>query len=164
MAHDIKDKELHRIAITAIIYRKEEGKWKYLVTQRSLKKRAFPGKWTVPGGGLTIDDYITTPPFNKDGQWIYSIEKALHREVLEEVNLIMGKPEYLLDVTFIRPDNIPVLILSYFGPYVSGEVKLDEDTIAYKWITVEELSTVDLIDGIDMQIQKVDEVLKQRTS
>ncbi|MDQ3014676.1 MAG: NUDIX domain-containing protein [bacterium] len=162
MSHDIKDKELHRIAITAIIYREVGGEKKYLVTQRSLSKKAFPGKWTVPGGGLTIDDYIDTPPFNKDGQWIYSVEKALHREVLEEVNLIMGQPEYLLNVTFIRPDNVPVLILSYFGQYISGEVKMDEDTIAYKWIGVEEARGIDLIDGIAMQIEKVDAILSKR--
>ena len=48
---EIKDKELHRISITAIIYN-DEGK--YLVTQRSLQKESFPGKWTVPGGGLEV--------------------------------------------------------------------------------------------------------------
>lgn len=42
------DKELHRIAITGIIYN-DEGK--YLITRRSLEKKVFPGKWTVPGGG-----------------------------------------------------------------------------------------------------------------
>ena len=56
---EIKDKELHRIAITAIIYN-DEGK--YLITKRSLTKKASPGKWTVPGGGLNIDDYINSKP------------------------------------------------------------------------------------------------------
>ena len=37
---EIKDKELHRIAITAIIYN-QEGK--FLITRRSLKKKAFRG-------------------------------------------------------------------------------------------------------------------------
>ena len=34
----IKDKELHRIAITAIIYNKDG---KFLITKRSLKKKLF---------------------------------------------------------------------------------------------------------------------------
>ena len=38
------DKELHRIVTTAIIYTKDR---KFLITKRSLKKKAFPGKWTV---------------------------------------------------------------------------------------------------------------------
>jgi len=51
------DKELHRIASTCIIHKNG----KYLLLQRSFEKKAFPGKWTVPGGGLTTDDYMNTP-------------------------------------------------------------------------------------------------------
>ena len=50
----IQNRELHRITSTAIIHK--DGK--YLIAQRSLDKKAFPGKWTVPGGGLEVDDYI----------------------------------------------------------------------------------------------------------
>ena len=78
---EIKNKELHRIAITAIIYDKDG---KFLITRRSLSKKAFPGKWTVPGGGLETDDYTKTPPSTKAGQWYFSVEKALRREVKEE--------------------------------------------------------------------------------
>ena len=115
---EIKDKELHRIAITAIIYNKDK---KFLITKRSLKKKAFPGKWTVPGGGLSTDDYVNTPPSTKAGQWYYSVEKTLRREVKEEVNVEIGKPEYLLDLTFIIPDGTPCMVLSFYAPYVSGE-------------------------------------------
>ncbi len=45
---EIKYRELHRITSTAIIYKDD----KYLITKRALNKKAFPGKWTVPGGGL----------------------------------------------------------------------------------------------------------------
>ena len=55
---EIKNKELHRISSTAIIVK--DGK--YLITQRSLNKKAFPGKWAVPGGGLETDDYTSEPP------------------------------------------------------------------------------------------------------
>ena len=41
---EIKDKELHRVAVTAIIYNKER---KYLVTQRALHEEYWPGKWIV---------------------------------------------------------------------------------------------------------------------
>ena len=53
---EIKDRELHRIVSTAIIYK--DGK--YLILKRAGHKKAFPGKWTVPGGGLMVDDYINT--------------------------------------------------------------------------------------------------------
>ncbi len=70
------DKELHRIAITGIIYN-DEGK--YLVTKRSLEKKAFPGMWTVPGGGINTDDYVNLPPTTAAGQWYNTVELTLRR-------------------------------------------------------------------------------------
>lgn len=153
---EVKDKELHRISITCIIYNNER---KYLVTKRSPHKKAFPGKWTVPGGGLSTDDYINMPK-NKDTQWYGAIEMALKREVKEEVNVAIGKPRYLLDLTFIRPDGIPVLVLSYYAPYVSGDVKLDEDAVEYRWVTLAEAKKLDLIAGIYEEIEEVEKALK----
>ena len=155
---EIKDKELHRISITAIIYN-DQGK--YLVTQRSLQKKAFPGKWTVPGGGLEVGDYMESKP-NKDGQWYNAVLSTLRREVKEEVNLEIDKPEYLLDIAFIRPDGIPVIILSYFAKYKSGDVALDKDSTAYKWVTLDEAKKTDLIDGIFDEIKMVDDIIKKR--
>ncbi|OGY12151.1 MAG: hypothetical protein A2741_01805 [Candidatus Zambryskibacteria bacterium RIFCSPHIGHO2_01_FULL_43_27] len=157
---EAKDKELHRIAATAIIYR-EDGK--YLIAKRAPHKKVQPNKWGVPGGGLNTDDYTNEPvstPISK--QWYGSLERALRREIKEEVNLEVGKLEYLLDLTFIRPDGIPVLCLSYFAPYVSGEVELDGDATEFAWIDGNEVDKYDLIQGIEHEIQLVDEILEQR--
>lgn len=151
-----QDKELHRVAITCIIYK--EGK--YLVTKRSAHKKVHPNKWTVPGGGLSTDDYIGTPTTH-EGQWYNAVEKALLREVKEEVNVDVGKPKYLLDITFLRGDGLPVLVLSFYAPYVSGDVKLDEDATEYKWVTLTEAKEIDLIPGIYEEIEMVDAVLKK---
>jgi 8-oxo-dGTP pyrophosphatase MutT (NUDIX family) len=159
---EIKDKELHRIATTAIIYN-DDGK--FLITKRAAHKKHFPNKWTVPGGGLNVDDYINLPLTHHDkhaNQWYYSLTNALIREVKEETNLEIEKPEYLLDLTFIKGDGIPVLVLSYYAKYKSGEVVLDEDATEYKWITAEEVKDFDLIEGIDNEIKEVDEILKKR--
>lgn len=72
----IKHRELHRITSTAIIYRKQGKNIKYLITQRSLDKKAFPGQWTVPGGGLEVDDYINTPKTTKD-LWYFGDRKSV---------------------------------------------------------------------------------------
>lgn len=152
---EIKDKELHRIAITGIIHK--DGK--YLITKRSLDKKAFPGKWTVSGGGLEVDDYMNTPPTTAAGQWYHAVEKTLRREIKEEVNLEVEKPQYLLDLTFLRPDGVPVVVLSFYCAYKSGEVKLDKDSIEYAWVTYEEAKKYDLIDGILEEIKMVDEIL-----
>jgi len=149
------DKELHRIAITGIIH----NNGKYLITKRSLDKKAFPGKWTVPGGGLETDDYVNTPPTTPSGKWYFAVEKTLRREIKEEVNLEVDKPKYLLGLTFIRPDGIPVVVLSFYCNYKSGEVKLDSDAIEFAWVTYEEAKNYDLIDGILEEIKMVDEIL-----
>lgn len=157
---DIKDKELHRIALTAIIYNKEG---KYLITQRALTRKAFPGKWTVPGGGLNVDDYINTEPKTASSpQWYYALTNTLKREVKEEVNVEIDNLEYLLDLTFIRPDGIPVLVLSYIAKYKGGEVKHDEETIGSAWVTLKEAKKYDLIEGIWEEIEMVDKILKKR--
>jgi 8-oxo-dGTP pyrophosphatase MutT (NUDIX family) len=159
---EIKDKELHRVTTTAIIYN-DEGK--FLVTKRAMHKKHFPGKWTVPGGGLSTDDYTNLPLTHHDkhaNQWYFSVTNALKREVKEEVGLEIGKPEYLLDLTFIKGDGVPVLVLSYFAKYISGDVVLDEDATEYAWISVEDLTNYDLIEGIDGEIKMVDDILKSR--
>ena len=149
-------RELHRIVTTVIIYN-DDGQ--FLITKRSPDKKAYPNKWTVPGGGLTIDDYINTPKTTGDA-WYYALTESMHRELKEETNVIIDKVRYLLDTTFIRPDNIPVIILSYYAHYVSGEIKLDEDSVAFAWITPEEAKHYDLIEGIAEEIEMVDKIIK----
>ncbi len=156
MTDIVGDKARHRIASTAIIYN-DEGK--FLATKRSPNKKVFPNKWTVPGGGLEADDYIDTPP-TIDHAWYGVIETGLRREIREEVNLEIEKPQYLLDLVFIRPDGIPVLTLSYYAKYKSGEVKLDEDAVEFKWVTVDEAKELDFISGIAQEIELVDKILR----
>ncbi len=157
---EIKDKELHRVVTTALVYKPD---FTYLITKRALHKKVMPGKWTIPGGGLEIDDYINTPPStNGAKQWYGVLENTIRREIKEEVNLEISKPEFFIDYTFIRPDGIPVLGLSYFAPYTSGEVKLDEDATEFAWITIDKVGDYDFIDGIANEIKKADQILKKR--
>jgi ADP-ribose pyrophosphatase YjhB (NUDIX family) len=141
--------------------------FKYLISRRSFQRKAFPGMWTVPGGGLTIDDYINTKPtVSGSKQWYGALIKSLHREVKEEVGVKVGHPELLVDLTFIRSDNIPVIILSFFAKYVSGKVVFEKDvesaTIDARWVTLKEAKKYDLIDGIWGELRDVEKILKSR--
>jgi len=147
--------ELHRVVATAIIHK--DGK--YLIVKRNPNKRVMPGKWTVPGGGLEVTDYINTPKTTADA-WYYAMENSLRREVKEEVGLEVGEIKYLLSLTFIRPDKIPVVTLSYYCDWKSGEIKLNEENVDYKWVTVKDLKNYDLIEGIPEEIEMVNKILK----
>ncbi len=162
---EIKDRELHRIVTTTLVYRKRDvgSDFEYLITKRAMHKKVKPGKWTIPGGGLTVDDYINTPSTTSgDESWYGVLGQTIKRETKEEVGLEVGKPEFLVDITIIRPNGTPALILSYFAPYLSGEVVLDEDATEFAWVTLEEAKNYDLIDGIWDEIRDTEEILKSR--
>lgn len=156
----VSPRELHRVVPTVIIYN-DEGK--FLLIKRSPDLKIFPGKWHGPGGGLSMDDYehlSSSTPNHK--QWYGVVEEALRRETREEAGVEIGKPEYLLDVVFIRPDGVPVLVLSYFAPYMGGEIIKTEEAVEHVWVTCEEAENYDLIDGILGEIKMVDKILKER--
>lgn len=148
--------ELHRITSTAII----ERRGKYLITQRSFEKKNFPGKWTVPGGGLEVEDYAKLPKTTHD-HWYFAIEKSLRREIKEEVNLEVGKINYLLDLAFISSDKTPTIILSFYCKYKSGKIRLDEDSIDFKWIEAKDVKEYDLVEGLAEEIKMTDNLLKK---
>jgi 8-oxo-dGTP pyrophosphatase MutT (NUDIX family) len=159
MANTVANKDLHRIVLTAIIYN-DEGK--YLITKRPPTQKAFPNKWTVPGGGVEAEDYLNKPKTTAEA-WYGVLPEVLKREVKEEVNLEIDKIEYLVDMFFVRPDGVPVLVISYFAHHVSGEVVLEaEAATEYAWVTAEEAASYDLIDGILKEIQDIDTILKNR--
>lgn len=156
--------ELHRIAVTGIIWKRDaDGTLRYLIAKRSLEKKAWPGKWTVPGGGLEVDDYIHGEASYQDSespQWYGAVEATLRREIREEVGVEVDDIQYLLDLAFIRPDGIPAIVLSFYCHYVSGEVVLDHDSVEYAWVSVNELPQYELIQGIEHEIALVDKQLR----
>lgn len=154
---EIKNKEIHRVVSTAIIHK--DGK--YLLLQWSKDKKAFPGKWTVPGGGLDVDDYINLPKTTSE-HWYFALENSLRREIKEETGLEVRDLKYLCDMTFITPDGIPTVILSFYSNYKSGSVKLNEENINYVWVTGKEAENYDLVEGLLKEIKMVDRIIKSK--
>ena len=135
---------LHEVVITAIIVK--DGK--YLITRRSLTKKRFPGKWTVPGGRLETSDYINLPK-ETEHYWYNVLEKVLKREVKEEVGIEIKNITYITSLATIHADGAPSLVVSCLADYDSGEMQLQEnETDKHAWVSLDEARDYNLLDGI----------------
>lgn len=145
----------HYVVATAIIVK--DGK--YLIAKRSEREKAFPGLWTVPGGKLELNDYSKRAKDTEDC-WYNVFEHLIKREVMEETGLTVKNIKYLTSLSFIRPDNVPTVVVSFFADYDSGEVNLSEDLIDYAWVDLKEAKDFELIGGIYEELEMLDNFLK----
>lgn len=150
------DPRLHIVAITGII----ERNGKYLILKRAETEVAHPGEWTVPGGKIVRHEYERTPITHGTNGWYEIVAKTLKKEIKEEAGLEVRDVKYLTDLTFIRPDDIPQLVLSYWCRYESGGIVLGKDMTDSAWITPEEGKNYKIIPGILEEIEAVDRLVK----
>ena len=151
----IADEKKHFVVATGIIVK--DGK--YLITKRAGHEKAFPNRWTVPGGKLDVKEYANREKDAKE-LWYNVIEDLVTREVKEEAGLEIKEWDYVTSLTYIRPDNYPCIIISMFGHYNGGEVSLSKDMTEYAWVTLKEAEKYDLIDGIYEELEILDHFLK----
>lgn len=164
------DPRLHFVTATAIVVKKNPaGAPKFLIAKRAAHEKAFPNKWTVPGGKLVRGEYEHLPkrPYaagQKESdvpQWYHLLDWLVKKEVREEVNVEIENIRYLTDLVFIRPDSYPVVTLSYWAWYKSGEAKPGKDLTECAWVTVEEGKNYDLIEGIWDELAAVEKIIGQ---
>jgi len=96
------------------------------------------GLWLSPGGHIDSGE---------------SPLDTLKREVREEVGLEINNIKYLTNLTFIRPDNIPVFVLSMIADYLSGQIILSNELTEYAWVDLKEAKKYDFISGIYEEIK-----------
>jgi 8-oxo-dGTP diphosphatase len=152
------DPRLHFVTATAII----EKDGKFLITKRAPNEKAFPNKWTVPGGKLVRKDYELLPSKAGYPQRYRIMDWLVRKEVREEVGLEIGDVHYLTDLVFVRSDGYPVVTISYWTNYKSGEVILNHEMTEFAWVTAEEAQKYDLIEGIAEEIEDVDKIIKKQ--
>jgi 8-oxo-dGTP pyrophosphatase MutT (NUDIX family) len=151
------DPRLHFVTATAII----EKDGRFLIVKRSPSEKAFPDKWTVPGGKLVYSEYKDLPYPTDYPQWYGMMDWLVRKEVREEAGIEIEKPNYVTDLVFVRPDGYPVVVFSFWAKYKSGKVKLNHEMTDFAWVTAEEAKKYDVIDGIDGEIAEVEKLLKQ---
>jgi len=148
--------KFHYVTATAIVMK--DGK--FLILKRSIHEKAFPGKWTFPGGKLERADYENRPPSTSQQQWYNILEDLVKREVMEESGLKIKNIRYVTSLVFIRPDNIPVVTVSFVADYDGGEIVLEEDMTDYAWVTLEEAKDYDMIEGLQEELIMLDKMLE----
>ena len=149
-----KDKLFYFVA-NVVVYRPADGRC--LILKRSEREKVHPGKYCVPGGKLEWAQLDIQHPTRMNGDVIdfeNAVEDLLVRETKEEAGItIDSKLRYLNSVAFVRPDEIPVVLVKFAAKYVTGEVVVEAEAFSdYAWVNAEEVKKYDCIQGIPEEI------------
>jgi len=114
-------------SVGALIFR--DGK--LLIIRRG--NPPYAGYWSIPGGKV---------------KWGESLEEALKREIREElsVEIEIEKLAGIVESIYRERDEVKYhyIIIDYFCRIVSGEPVASDDALELRWISLEELSELDV--------------------
>jgi len=150
-----KEDKLFYFVANVVIYRPSDSRC--LILKRSEREKVHPGKYAVPGGKLEWNQLDITKPTRLNGEVLDfedAVEELLVREAKEEAGVeIERELRYINSVAFVRPDEIPVILVKFAAKYKSGEVILEKDAFTdYAWVNENEVKNYDCIRGIPEEI------------
>lgn len=149
-----KDKLFYFVA-NVVVYRESDKRC--LILKRSERETAHPGKYAVPGGKLEWQNLDIENPTRVNGDILDfegAIENLLTREVKEEAGISVDNDfRYINSVAFVRPDEIPVVLVKFAAKYKDGEVVIEEGAFTdHAWVNAEEVKKYDCIKGVPEEI------------
>lgn len=149
-----RDKLFYFVA-NVVVYRESDKRC--LILKRDPREKVHPNRYAVPGGKLEWKDLDVAKPTRINGDVLdyeNAIEELLHREVFEEAGIEIEKGLiYINSVAFIRPDEIPVVLVKFAAKYRKGDVKLEKGAFTdHAWVNKEEIKEYDCIDGIKDEV------------
>ncbi len=154
----MSDPRLHIILATAVI--EKEGK--YLILKRSEREVVAPGSWTIPGGKVVRHEYENLAQDPDHDGWNDILDRTLRKEIKEEAGIEVGELHYLSNRVFIRPDDIPVVNVSYWSNYSRGEVRSGKDITDFAWVAPEELKNYNIIPIVLERIKAAHKIIHKR--
>ena len=151
-----QDKLFYVVANFAVVNPKDKT---VLLLQRGVNEKVLPGKWGFAGGKLEHGN--VTEMIEEGGKDpIEGVNNVLGKlavkEAREESGLTLKSEGYhvITDKVFIRPDGIPVFMVTMAAEYQGGEVTLEEGIIASAWVAEEQLADYDCVPGIQDEARK----------
>ena len=150
-----KEDKLFYFVASVVVYREDDGRC--LILRRGEQEKAHPGKYGVPGGKLEWQDLDIASPTRLNGDILDyedAVEKLLVREVKEEAGIAIDQDfHYINSVAFIRPDEIPVVLVKFAAKYKGGEVQLERGAFSdYAWVNNKEVKNYNCIEGVTEEI------------
>lgn len=150
-----KKEKLFYFVANTIVYRESDNRC--LILKRSEREIAHPGRYGVIGGKLEWNDMPVENPDHINGDVLdYNdmLEKLIAREAMEEAGIeIYGDMQYINSKTFIRPDEVPVVMIKFTSRYKSGDVVIEEGAFTeHAWVNEEEVKGYSCIDGIQEEV------------
>lgn len=103
------------------------------------------GFWGLPGGAVEVGE---------------TLEEAVAREVLEETSVVIKPVELLTVFNPINKDDegkvrSHFILFEFLCKYVSGEVVAGDDAPDARWVSIDELDSVDIMKFTRDFIEKV---------
>jgi len=151
-----KKNKLFYFVANAVVYRESDGRC--LILKRGDHEIAHSGRYGVVGGKLEWEDLPLDGYDNMNGDVLdyhSALEKLLIREAFEEAGIeIYSDLRYVGSKAFIRPDEVPSVLLQVTARYKTGDVVLEENAFSdYAWVTPEEARNYPCIDGIPEELE-----------
>lgn len=159
--NEAKQDKLFYFVANVVVYRQEDGRC--LILKRDGREKVHPGKYAVIGGKLEWKDLPLDNPTRINGDVLdfeHAVEKLLQREAREEAGIeICPELKYINSVAFIRPDQVPVIMVKYAALYKGGEVKPEIGGFTdFVWVNADEVLDYKCIEGIPEEIIKTIEL------
>lgn len=160
-----KTDKLFYFVANVVIYRENDGRC--LILKRDEREVVHPGKYGVIGGKLEWSDLDLSSPRRVQNDVLDypdAVERLLMREVKEEAGVeIDSKFNYINSVAFVRPDEIPVVLVKFAAKYRGGEVRPEPGAFTdYAWVNAEEVKQYSCIEGVPEEVAETIRIFRPK--
>lgn len=129
----MKEPKTFRVAQKIFITNEKNELFVVRFASISTNPKTLWGKWDFPGGGVEIDE---------------SLDEGIQREIREEIGNVeieIGRPILYWDFWMkdFGKEHIRTVAIGISGKWKSGNIVLNEEHDAFRWISTEEILGLD---------------------